>query len=87
MRSCQTHLGKRPVLVAFWDKRGLLRSPGLFQSLVPVSAALGGASCICNTSTLCFSLRAQMFSQEARCRGHASKQGEAPPCWSPNNGS
>lgn len=73
MKSCQTHLGKRPVLVTFWDKRGLLRSPGLFQSLVPVSAALGWASCICNMSTLCLNLRAEMFSQEC-CRGHASKQ-------------
>lgn len=74
MKSCQTHLGKRPILVAFWDKHGLLRSPGLFQSLVPVSVALGWASCICNTSTLCFNLRAEMFSEEGCCRGHASKQ-------------
>lgn len=41
-------LGKRSVLVAFWDEHGLLRSPGLFQRLVPLNAALGLA-CICNT--------------------------------------
>lgn len=41
-------LGKRSVLVAFRDEHGLLRSPGLFQRLVPLNAALG-LTCICNT--------------------------------------
>lgn len=35
-----THLGKRSILIAFWDKRGLLRPPGLLQSLVPLNKAL-----------------------------------------------
>lgn len=41
-------LSKRSVFVAFWDEHGLLRPPGLFQRLVPLSAALG-LTCICNT--------------------------------------
>lgn len=41
-------LGKRSVLVAFRDEHGLLRSPGLFQRLVPLNAALG-LTRICNT--------------------------------------
>lgn len=47
----ETDLGIRSILVAFWDKHGLLRSPGLFQSLVPLKTALG-LTCICNILTL-----------------------------------
>lgn len=54
----ETDLGKRSVLVAFWDKHGLLRSPGLFQSLVPLNTALG-LTCICNILTLHTNLRFQ----------------------------
>lgn len=46
----ETHLGKRPILVALGDKHGLLRSPGLFQRLVPLNATLG-LTCICNVLT------------------------------------
>lgn len=46
----ETDLSKRSILVAFWDKHGLLRSPGLFQRLVPLNTALG-LTRICNRLT------------------------------------
>lgn len=46
----QTDLGKSPILIAFWDKHGLVRSLGLFQSLVPLSTTLGLTN-ICNILT------------------------------------
>lgn len=44
-------LCKRSILVAFRDEHGLLRSPGLFQRLVPLNPTLG-LTCICNTKQL-----------------------------------
>lgn len=48
-----TDLGKRSVVIAFWDKNGFLWPLGLFQSLSPLSPTFRLA-CLCNIDTNTF---------------------------------